>query len=179
MAGLKKRAAKRLKISTGDDRAGGATAKYASEMRRAERMAAAKGKSEEEKQLEEQLFGSRHAQPGEEGGEGDYDGVDAQDTLDWLGQKRKNKLRHQGEGQEAAASDNNDGEEEEDLDELDTGLSGVADDQVRVRGAAPRQTAIHCWSASLKIVILTCTLITRFPAILHRCTGTFEPRTSR
>lgn len=112
---LKKSRAKRLKISTGDDRADGATASYVRKSRIAQGKAAAAGKTDEERRLEEAVFGIDHSNS--------YDAFEAAEPstnvgMDWLGQKRREKLEEMGEA----------GHADEDQDDE---MQDVADDQVR------------------------------------------------
>jgi U3 small nucleolar RNA-associated protein 18 len=87
---------KRLKISTGDDKASGATGSHIRKSRKAAARAAALPKTEEEKRLEEQIFGLDCSNQDAFAAEGD-DAVDDLDAvpyaMDWLGQKREEKLK--------------------------------------------------------------------------------------
>ena len=127
---LKKPRAKRLKISTGDDRADGATSSYVRKSRVAQGKAALAVKTDEERRLEEALFGLDHSNS--------YDVFEAPEAegMDWIGQKRREKLREVNS------------EEQIQEDEQDDEMQGMADDQVRPSIALLR----YLWVLSTNIV---------------------------
>lgn len=111
---------KRLKISTGDEKASGATVSHIRKSRKAAARAAALPKTEEEKRLEEQIFGLDYSNQDAFAEEED-DAVDDLDAvpyaMDWLGQKREGKLKSR-----RGRADS--GEDDE--------LGALGDDQVRM-----------------------------------------------
>lgn len=104
---LRKSRAKRLKISTGDDRSSGATSSYVRKLNKQDM--ASLPKTAEERTLEAQLFGTDVA---------DEDESEAGPS-DWLSSMRSDKMK--GRAEDA------DFDEEED----DGQMRGVADDEVR------------------------------------------------
>lgn len=109
---LKKPRAKRLKVSTGDERADGATASYAKKSRLAQQRGTAVGKTDEERLLEDALFGLDHSNS--------YDAFEPEQPelgMDWLGQKRLDKLHETGKSVKAE-------------DEQDEEMQEMADEQV-------------------------------------------------
>lgn len=113
------RASKRLKISTGDDaEQAGSTAAYRRKVRSGAARLASAVKTDEEKRLEEQLFGRDYSaveQAGDENEDNDKELDLLEGPSDWLSQARDRKLK-----QRAVEA------EEEDP----TGLAGVNNDDV-------------------------------------------------
>ena len=100
---LRRKKNHRLGISTGDDKATGAQSTYRRKLQKQEAKAEAKGKSKEEKRLEEEIFGLDYSNQGDEHNEADV-------SLDWLGQQRSKKLKLEGVEDTSLARDGEDDE---------------------------------------------------------------------
>lgn len=98
---LRRKKNKRLGVSTGDDKATGAESSYIRKLRNQEAKADLKGKSAEEKRLEEEIFGVDYSN------QDDADNT-ADVSFDWLGQQRSKKLKLEG------AEDTLDAQEDDD-----------------------------------------------------------------
>lgn len=90
---MRRKKSQRLGVSTGDDKSTGAQGSYVRKLRNQEAKASLKGKSAEEKRLEEEIFGLDYsASRSDEEDEQD----EADLSLDWLGQQRSKKLKLDG-----------------------------------------------------------------------------------
>ena len=113
---IRKRASKRLKISTGNDVESGAKASYIRKLRRQQVNLTSSLRSEEETRLEEQLFGLDHS--GRAFEESDVHHIDGGGWLDGL---RSDKLKQKGLGEHFSLAEDSG---------LEDGLNAVEDDQV-------------------------------------------------